>query len=179
MEVSIVDTYIQMLFSLRWSNTRNKLLQLAIDATLLRCKLKSVVASITTHLKHCQATKFCCSHAVEAACSGAAKGGGGRPPPQCFSECSFRFVQIRWIEEEGGWKIVSRQCCVSCVNLFTEYTDLCSNIKLYVTMFFEVIKSQTTVSYVIYWIEYSRFCGNPFMFWFLRLSALGLTRNIA
>ena len=22
-------------------------------------------------------------------------GGGGRPPSQCFSECSFRFVQIR------------------------------------------------------------------------------------
>ena len=26
----------------------------------LRCKLKSVVARITTHLKHCHATKFCC-----------------------------------------------------------------------------------------------------------------------
>ena len=30
------------------------------NATLLRCKLKSVVARITTHLKHCHATKFCC-----------------------------------------------------------------------------------------------------------------------
>ena len=109
---------------------------------------------------------------------GGGGGEGGRSPPQCFSECSFRFVQIRWIEE-GGWKIVSRQYCVSCVHLFIESTDLCSNIKLYVTMFFEVIKSQTTVSYVIYWTEYSRSCGNPFMFWFLRLSALDLTRNIA
>ena len=27
------------------------------NATLLRCKLKSVVACITTHLKHCRATK--------------------------------------------------------------------------------------------------------------------------
>ena len=30
-------------------------------ATLLRCKLKSVVGRITTHLKHCHATKFRCS----------------------------------------------------------------------------------------------------------------------
>ena len=28
------------------------------NATLLRCKLKCVVARITTHLKHCHATKF-------------------------------------------------------------------------------------------------------------------------
>ena len=27
---------------------------------MLRCKLKSVVARITTHLKHCYAIKFCC-----------------------------------------------------------------------------------------------------------------------
>ena len=31
--------------------------------------------------------------------------GGGWPPPQCFSECSFRFVQIRCIEEDGGGKL--------------------------------------------------------------------------
>ena len=29
-----------------------------LHATLLHCKLKSVVARITTHLKHCHATKF-------------------------------------------------------------------------------------------------------------------------
>ena len=29
-----------------------------LHATLLRCKLKSVVARITAHLKHCHATKF-------------------------------------------------------------------------------------------------------------------------
>ena len=28
--------------------------------SVLRCKLKSVVGRITTHLKHCHATKFCC-----------------------------------------------------------------------------------------------------------------------
>ena len=28
------------------------------NATLLRCKLKSVVDRVTTHLKHCHATKF-------------------------------------------------------------------------------------------------------------------------
>ena len=32
---------------------------LVIRAT--NCKLKSVVARITTHLKHCHATKCCCS----------------------------------------------------------------------------------------------------------------------
>ena len=30
------------------------------NAPLLRCKLKSVVTRITTHLKHCHATKVCC-----------------------------------------------------------------------------------------------------------------------
>ena len=42
-----------------WSNTGNIFLQPATQhfATLLRCKLKSVVVRITTHLKHCHATK--------------------------------------------------------------------------------------------------------------------------
>ena len=31
-----------------------------IQGILLRCKLKSVVARITTHLKHCHQTKCCC-----------------------------------------------------------------------------------------------------------------------
>ena len=31
-----------------------------IAATLLRCKLKSFIARITTHLKHCHATKCRC-----------------------------------------------------------------------------------------------------------------------
>ena len=89
------------------------------------------------------------SHCEDIARSGAAKGGGGRPPNVFLSVVldSFKSDELR---RGGGWKIVSRQCCVSCVHLFIESTDLCSNIKLYVTMFFEVIKSQTTVSYVIY-----------------------------
>ena len=35
-------------------------LQLAINTALLCCKLKCVVARITTHIKHCYRTKFYC-----------------------------------------------------------------------------------------------------------------------
>ena len=61
-------------------------------------------------------------------------GEGGRPPPNVFQSVvldSFKSDELR----RGGWKIVSRQCCVSCVHLFIKSTDLCSNIKLYVTTF--------------------------------------------
>ena len=39
---------------IRATNRRN------LHATLLRCKLKSVVGRIIIHLKHCHATKCCC-----------------------------------------------------------------------------------------------------------------------
>ena len=60
--------------------------------------------------------------------------GGGRPPNV------FQSVVLDSFKSD--------KC--TCVHLFIESTDLCSNIKFYVAMFFEVIKSQTTVSYVIY-----------------------------
>ena len=66
------------------------------NATLLRnlrCKLKSVVARITKHLKHCHATKFCCGKLKK------------------FVEKSRR--QFNWIllrdNVWGGWKNVQRR----------------------------------------------------------------------
>ena len=92
-----------------------------LHATLLRCKLKNVVARITTHLKHCHATKFrCCKlkqhvlHQVELAST--------------FSTNVFNLQQhilLRDIVVEVGgnttnnaFQLAIQQCCVaSCSNL--------------------------------------------------------------
>ena len=67
-------------------------------ATLLRCKLKSVVGRITTHLKHCHATKFRCSKLKQHV---AASWTGVYFFRQIFSTCNKKFCCVT-IFEVGG-----------------------------------------------------------------------------
>ena len=83
---------------------------------VLRCKLRSVIAHITTHLKHCHATQFCCcklNKFVEK------------------SRCQFKFLQHAKLQlattkfccmtmlEMGGntcnnaFQLATQQCCIA------------------------------------------------------------------
>ena len=81
-----------ILYAWRWSNAATW------RATLLRSKLKSVVARITTHLKHCHATKFrCCKLKQHVAASWT----GDYLFQQFFSTCNseivFAWQCLRWV----------------------------------------------------------------------------------
>ena len=62
-------------------------------------------------------------------------GAGGKGCPQSFSECNFRFVRIREIGLGAG-KLSAESVRVLRIytHLLTESTELCFNIKIYVTI---------------------------------------------
>ena len=92
-----------------------------LHAALLRCKLKNIVARITTHLKHCHATTFrCCKLKQHVASSWT----GVYLFQQMISTCNNIFCCVTMLFEVGGntacWliQLAMQQCCVaSCSNL--------------------------------------------------------------
>ena len=98
----------------------NIFLQLARNIVALRCKLKSVVARITTYLKHCHATKFCCcklkkfvekSDASSTCCN------------MLLQLATTKFCCVTMFEVGGNtcnnaFQLSTQQCCIeSCSNL--------------------------------------------------------------
>ena len=91
-----------------------------LHATMLRCKLKSVVVRITTHLKHCHATKFrCCKLKQHVAASWT----GANVFQHIFSTCNNKFCCVTMFEVGGNtannaFQLAMQQCCVaSCSDL--------------------------------------------------------------
>ena len=91
-----------------------------LHAALLRCKLKNIVARITTHLKHCHATTFrCCKLKQHVASSWT----GVYLFQQMISTCNNKFWCVTMFEVGGNttnnaFQVAMQQCCVaSCSNL--------------------------------------------------------------
>ena len=109
---------LKSLFSFLKSPVIRATFYIILHQVMLRCKLKSVVARITTHLKHCHSTKFLllqveknCWKKIDASST-------------CWSNfattkfCCVTMFEVGGNTANNAFQLATQQCCLaSCSNL--------------------------------------------------------------